>query len=335
MSAEWTRLDPEACPVCGLPGGHPVLDGARALLRCARCGDHWVDEAIWRHLKAGLPVQTRRRLTAALRNAMDKGQPERLLGSGTPTERVERLIAPVQPLDTVAQRMDAMVRLLGKLAPSYGETVDFNARSGHDAEIQSLEPEWTGQLAKALREVHSCSGTPTESRGTAIAYHRAALTPAGWERYEQLRTTSTGSTRVFVAMSNYYGDSLNDTQNAEQAHTLLKAIQAALPPPLFGYRVENDAAVDQITDAIIAGIRRAPFVIADLTAERPNVYFEAGLALGLGKPVVFCRRKGETAHFDVQAYKLIEWEPDKLADFTRRLDAHLQARGLTPARDPG
>jgi hypothetical protein len=334
VSADWTRLDPEACPVCGLPGGHPALDGAKALHRCARCGDHWVDEAMWRHLKAGLPVQTRRRLTAALRGAADQGKAEVLLGAAPPTARVEKIIAPIQPLDTVAQRMDAFVLWLGDHHPSLGETADFRQKSAVDAALQTIEPEWSAVIAAAVREVGWCTGAPMQAQGLTIGATTVALTPAGWARYEQLRTTSTGSTRVFIAMSNHYGNGLQEAEHAAQADALLAAIRGALPAPLFGYRVEKDAAVDQITDAIIAGIRRAPFVIADLTAERPNVYFEAGMALGLGKPVVFCRRKGETAHFDVQAYKLIEWEPDKLADFRARLDAHLQARGLTPARDP-
>ncbi|MBL8617105.1 MAG: hypothetical protein JNM72_15960 [Deltaproteobacteria bacterium] len=335
MSGEWTHLDPESCPVCGLRGGHPLLEGARALLRCERCGDHWVDEPVWRHLKAGQPVQTRRRLTAALRTAMDKGRKEHLLGPGTPTERVERLIAPVQPLDTVAQRMDALLVHLAQSSPAFGAPFTVGESPSSSAYRQSLAPEDDYTLAKGLVALGLCDGEAVDQMGASSLYVDLTLTPAGWERYEQLRTTSTGSTRVFVALSNHYGKGLNDDAHAKQADALLDAIRAALPPPLFGYRVEKDAAVDQITDAIIAGIRRAPFVIADLTAERPNVYFEAGLALGLGKPVVFCRRKGETAHFDVQAYKLIEWEPDELGDFTRRLDAHLQARGLTPARDPG
>jgi hypothetical protein len=334
MSGEWTRLDPESCPVCGLPGAHPLLDGARAQLRCERCGDHWVDEAIWRHLKAGLPVQTRRRLTAALRTVMDKGQKEQLLGPGTPTERVEKLIAPVQPLDTVAQRMDALVRWLGERSSGLGALQTIDSTNSFAPVLQCLHPEHPVALGGVLKDDHLVISS--FETVTATNYRlKIALLALGWARYEQLRTTSTGSTRVFVAMSNHYGKDLNDGAHAKQADALLDAIRAALPPPLSGYRVEKDAAVDQITDAIIAGIRRAPFVIADLTAERPNVYFEAGLALGLGKPVVFCRRKGETAHFDVQAYKLIEWEPDELGEFTRRLDAHLQARGLTPARDPG
>lgn len=334
MSAAWTHLLPEACPVCGLPGGHPLLDGARALLRCHRCGEHWVDEAVWRYLKAGLPVQTRRRLTAALRMAMDKGQKEHLLGKGTPTERVEKLIAPIQPLDTVAQRMDALVYWVGENSVGLDDLRTVASQDERGALLQCVHPETYASIAAALHRSGTAIIVGQHNPGREYS-QRISLSALGWERYEQLRTTSTGSTRVFVAMSNHYGKDLKDTAHAEQADKLLDAIRAALPAPLFGYRVEKDAAVDQITDAIVAGIRRAPFVIADLTAERPNVYFEAGLALGLGKPVVFCRRKGETAHFDVQAYKLIEWEPDELGDFTRRLDAHLQARGLTPARDPG
>lgn len=47
---------------------------------------------------------------------------------------------------------------------------------------------------------------------------------------------------------------------------------------------------DDICDYIVAGIKNSRFVIADFTGQRPSVYFEAGLALGLGIPVIWtCR----------------------------------------------
>lgn len=335
MSGEaWHHAREERCPVCGVTAPRPTREGARALLRCPRCGDHWVDEAMWAHLWSGLPIRTRRQLTAGLRAAHEEGEHERLLGEEAPAARVEKLIAPIQPLDTVQQRMDATVLLVGTLLNGLGESEEFENAFATSASLQCLGHEGLHSLVLALETEKLASCKVWHDSG-AFDRVSAGLTPAGWARYEQLRTTSTDSKRVFLAMSNRYGEGLTDEEHAAQADALLAAIRAALPHPLFGYRVEKDVAVDQITDAIVAGIRRAPFVIADLTAERPNVYFEAGMALGLGKPVVFCRRKGETAHFDVQAYKLIEWEPDKLGDFTARLDAHLQARGLTPARDPG
>jgi nucleoside 2-deoxyribosyltransferase len=51
-------------------------------------------------------------------------------------------------------------------------------------------------------------------------------------------------------------------------------------------RVDREHFGDRIDDRIIAEIRRCRFIVADFTGQRGGVYFEAGFALGLGKPVI-------------------------------------------------
>lgn len=76
---------------------------------------------------------------------------------------------------------------------------------------------------------------------------------------------------------------------------------------LRAHRVKDIAGDYRITDRILSGIRRARFVVVDLTHERPNVYFELGYARGLGKTVVTIMRKGTAAHFDVQDWTYLEY----------------------------
>ncbi len=85
-------------------------------------------------------------------------------------------------------------------------------------------------------------------------------------------------------------------------------------------RVTHNQYIDR---KIFELIRATDFCLADLTYARPSVYFEAGLAEGLGKPVIYTARLDhfharETdphgnlrVHFDLQMKNIIKWNaPD-------------------------
>ncbi|OAQ20170.1 hypothetical protein [Thermosulfurimonas dismutans] len=62
-----------------------------------------------------------------------------------------------------------------------------------------------------------------------------------------------------------------------------------------------------VTAEILTQIESAAFVVADLTGERPNVYYEVGWAHRANKEVVLLARKGTAVHFDVAAINRIEY----------------------------
>jgi nucleoside 2-deoxyribosyltransferase len=84
-----------------------------------------------------------------------------------------------------------------------------------------------------------------------------------------------------------------------------------------------------ITDQILQHIERSALVLADLTGERPNCYFEVGYAHALGKEMILTIRKGEKIHFDMAGRRFIEWESDvDLRDkLRRRLEALKEISG--------
>jgi hypothetical protein len=84
-------------------------------------------------------------------------------------------------------------------------------------------------------------------------------------------------------------------------------------------RVDDASAVGRIIPAIFEGIRRSAFVIADLTEQRPNVYYELGLAHGLDKPCIVAAYSETTLPFDVHDVPTIFWESQKqLKDLLRQ-----------------
>ena len=48
---------------------------------------------------------------------------------------------------------------------------------------------------------------------------------------------------------------------------------------------------------MLVEIRRARFLLAELTGDNSGVYWEAGYATGLGRPVFYTCQKGVTPHF--------------------------------------
>jgi hypothetical protein len=76
-------------------------------------------------------------------------------------------------------------------------------------------------------------------------------------------------------------------------------------------KIDDASEVERIVPAIIDRIKRSAFVIADLTEQRPNVYFELGFAQGLGKAHIVTAYKGTTLPFDVHDVPTIFWESQK------------------------
>jgi nucleoside 2-deoxyribosyltransferase len=76
------------------------------------------------------------------------------------------------------------------------------------------------------------------------------------------------------------------------------------------YRVKEDPTNKSIIDQILAEIRRAHFVVADYTGQRPSVYYEAGFAHGIGREVIGCCREGEASSlaFDTRHLGHIVWK---------------------------
>jgi hypothetical protein len=82
---------------------------------------------------------------------------------------------------------------------------------------------------------------------------------------------------------------------------------AATEVGLRAERVKDVKGDFRITEQILDMIKRARLIVADLTNDRPNVYFELGYARGIGKKVITILRSGSQPHFDVYDWAYLEY----------------------------
>lgn len=149
------------------------------------------------------------------------------------------------------------------------------------------------------------------------------LSVKGLEKAEELKKYNPVTKQGFVAM--WFDDAMMKTF---EEHIATGIEEAGFQPFIIPMKEHND----DITDHIIAEIRRSKFVVADFTGHRGGVYFEAGFAYGLGLPVIWtCREDwfnpaGDVArkiHFDVDHYNFIVWKDG--ADLKQKLINRIRA----------
>lgn len=80
-------------------------------------------------------------------------------------------------------------------------------------------------------------------------------------------------------------------------------IDAVRGDEIYGPGIIIKDVIDQIT--------KCQVVIADISPDNPNVYFEVGYALALGKPIILLaqrRKPGESLPFDLSAFRVLFYE---------------------------
>jgi hypothetical protein len=93
---------------------------------------------------------------------------------------------------------------------------------------------------------------------------------------------------------------------------------------LEAYRVDYDPSVEVPIDAIEEGIRESAIVLADITIDNPNVWYELGFAYALRRPVVMIcsdERTEPRYPFDIQHRTVTRYKVQSMQDFTALKEA--------------
>ena len=204
---------------------------------------------------------------------------------------VERLADSVSEIPLV-QQFDRLLFVLCERTPRFGSAAAF-----------SYETDWPLITARDFNEVRDMlkalkgDGYLVKD-GPDGMFVPPTPTRRAFERYTELRDAGPMSQQAFVAMA--------FAREYDSAwHAIIKPgiIAAGYRP----FRVDQKEHADKVDDLIVAEIRRSKFLVADFSGHRGGVYFEAGFAHGLGRPVIWmCSdEEKDKLHFDTRQYNHI------------------------------
>lgn len=127
-----------------------------------------------------------------------------------------------------------------------------------------------------------------------------SVTYQGWDRLESWQREGVESNQGFVAMN--FDPSLDDAYD----QAIAPAIQSQSFNPM---RVDKSIDQEKIDNRILREIKDSRFVVADFTGQKAGVYFEAGYAIGLGRPIIWAVKQDDVdnLHFDTRQYPHIVW----------------------------
>jgi hypothetical protein len=76
---------------------------------------------------------------------------------------------------------------------------------------------------------------------------------------------------------------------------------------LTATRTDLEETGERIIPRIVEGIRYSAFAVADISASRPNVFYEIGLADGMNKPIIITARESTDLPFDIVDVPVLFW----------------------------
>lgn len=310
----------DSCPICRAPNTTRQGAGANTVeLHCPRCGRYQIQTLAETQLLNSRPAFPPMHLLSGLCRNMWDILNDKLLITVDLFKSWSELDAAAKvavPRDTdLASKGEYLMRFLRRKSKSLAETVVLSPNElsvGFCANKQEMRFCLDYLAGKGLIEEDTSHKQPN-----ALCYR---LTPAGWATLDSVLKPGEKAIAMVCLPSGGKDADLFWTQGVSLAIT---------SAGLTAVRADSKECANKITDEIIVGIKKARCVVADLTGQSPLVYFQAGLAMGLGLPVYWTCEAGDLADkklmVDTRQQIITPWTRDRLPEFSARLCARIEA----------
>jgi hypothetical protein len=275
------------CPICNLNDDRIKIEGSgfpnvTSRVKCPRCKVFEVPELFLRTS----PKTPNPKISAWIRNLNEQGAEVPLINWDTLKELRARL-----PEYSPREKQIKLLQNIERKTEYPGQRVELTY-------LDDFPLAWATGDDEFVYYINSLKDRGLLSAGLAMGQCDVTITADGWDYLEQHERNIEERTQAFVAMS--FSDDLKSVWEGPSYNAIKKA---GYKP----YRVDAEPHSDRIDVRIISEIKNSRFVVADVTQQKHGVYFEAGYALGLGLPVLWCVRKDDLGkvHFDTRQYNHI------------------------------
>ncbi len=308
-------MNDATCPVCKTVLGSMSIGNSaydRFQVECPNCGRYQLSRPA--ELRARPLLADSPEFSAILAHnirRMQRNNEWPLVGDKV-IERIEK----EGRLPDAAEQADNLVLWLGETQRYPGGV--FRPFNFHHvtAVIGAFDTRGTRFIIEALREKGLL-----DADVSTVPDGWITLTFDGWQRYHQLKRQSTSGPRAFMAMQ--YNDPILDQKIFPKFKNETMAAGFDL------VKLTEVSRAGSIDEQLRVEIRRARFLVADLTHDNSGAYWEAGFAEGLGKPVIYTCEKSvfesKGTHFDTNHSHTILWDIDDPVKAARDLKATIRA----------
>ncbi len=302
------------CPISGDQTNEKSTDGDYRDIACPSCGEYKISGSLAVSLPMDSNINTRERAILSHYIRQKNEAKEHPFFRGNLIDRIIQEHA----LPELPEQIDNLVLYLGRNT-NIGQTAPFHI-SALKAVAGALDDRNISFVCSCLFEQNYLV---TGHKHLIFTNGQAALGlhMKGWQRYYELEKGKVDHRLAFMAMP-FRNDRLDEIY--------LKWFKPACRAVGFELRrVDERPEAGIINNKMLVDIRKSRFVIAELTTENRGVYWEAGFAEGMNRPVIYTcdeeYKKNNPLHFDIQQHHTVFWEDTNMLDAAKRLVVTIQA----------